>query len=38
MNLGSPLTLDTNDQWIEGGEQAATRLLDPLQQDRVADS
>ncbi len=30
MSLGSPLTLDTNDQWIEGGEQAATRLLDPI--------
>ena len=38
MNLGSPLTLDTNDQWIEGGEQATTGLLARLQQDRVADS
>ncbi len=37
MNLGSPLKQDTNDQWIEGGEQAVTRLLDPA-AGSVADS
>ena len=31
-----PLTMDMNDQWIEGREPVAMRLLSPLQQDPVA--
>ncbi len=38
MNLGSPLTPKMNDQLIEGREQAAMRLLSPLQPNPVADS
>ncbi len=37
MNLGSPLTPATNDRWIDGEEQAAMRMLSPLQHDRVED-